>query len=204
MATHESTADELTTEDGLRLGQLDDGRPTSTEEFANAEFDEPWTYERVDGRLVVMAPEGTGHVIPSVPWIRKLNAYADRRLDVVQAVLGQAWIHVDDDNTRIADIGVYLGGPLEDLKVPGQNPDLVFEIVSPGKTSRRRDYVEKRAQYEKLGIPEYVIIDRFDKKVTVLTLVDGGYAERVLTTADVYRSPLLPGFEVNLAEVLPR
>ena len=49
-----------------------------------------------------------------------------------------------------------------------------------------------------------MIIYRFVKKVTVLTLVDGRYVEQVLTPADSYRSPLLPGFEVPLAEVLPR
>ncbi len=124
--------------------------------------------------------------------------------EIVQAVVSQAWIHIDDDNTRIADIGVYLGGRLEDLNIPDQVPDLVFEIVSKGKANRRRDYVEKRAQYEKLGVREYVIVDRFDKKVTVLTLVEGVYVEQVLGPDDVYRSPLLPGFEVRLAEVLPR
>ena len=81
-------------------------------------------------------------------------------------------------------------------------PDLVFEFVSKGKKNRRRDYVEKRAQYEKHGVREYVIVDRFDKKVTVLTLIEGGYQEHVLTPTEVYRSPLLPGFEVRLAEIL--
>jgi Uma2 family endonuclease len=199
MATHEPTTDELTTEDGLRLGHLDDGRPTTAEEFASAEFDEPWTYERVDGRLVVMAPEGTGHVDHTEPWQKALFFYMFRRPEVVMRIVSQAWIHVDEDNTRIADIGVYL---VRKLNIPDQVPDLVFEIVSPGKTSRRRDYVEKRAQYEKLGVREYVIADRFDKKVTVLTLVDGAYVEQVLTPPDVYRSPLLPGIEVRLADVL--
>ena len=188
----------------LRLGLADHGRPTSTEEFAEAYYDEPWTYERLDGRLVVMSPEGTGHVIQSEPWLKRLHIFSGQHPDIVQAVVGQAWIHIDDDNTRIADVGVYLGGRLADLNIPDQIPDLVFEIVSPGKTSRRRDYVEKRAHYQQVGVREYVIVDRFDKKVTVLALVEGRYVERVLTPDDVYRSPLLPGFEVRLAEVLPR
>jgi Uma2 family endonuclease len=197
MATHEPTTD-----DQLRLGKLDDGRPTSTEEFANAEYEEPWTYERVDGRLVVMSPEGPRHISQSEPWRNRLGSYCESRPDLVLAVVSQAWIQVDDDNTRIADIGIYLGVAYDDLEVPDQVPDLVFEFVSEGKANRHRDYVEKRAQYEKLGVREYVIVDRFDKKVTVLTLAEGAYVERVLTPADVYRSPLLPGFEVALAEAL--
>ena len=196
MATHEPTI-----EDQLKLGRLDDGRPTTTEEFANAEYEEPWTYERVDGRLVVMSPEGTGHVKQSEPWLKVLFVYSFLHPEVKLTIASQAWIHADEDNTRIADIGVYLGGAHD---IPNQVPDLVFEIVSPGRKNRLCDYVEKRVQYEKLGVCEYVIVDRFDQKVTVLTLVDGGYIEEVLTPADVYRSPLLPDFEVRLAEVLAR
>ena len=199
MATHETTTDEQ-----LHLGKIDDGRPTTTEEFANASYDEPWTYERVNGRLVVMSPEGTDHVIQSEPWIKRLHVYSFEHPEIVQAVVTQAWVHIDDDNTRIPDIGVYLGGALDALNIPDQVPDLVFEFVSPSKKDRLRDYVEKRADYQKIGVREYVIVDRFDKKVTVLTLGEGGYQERVLTSADTYRSPLFPGFEVRLAEVLPR
>ena len=199
MATHEPTTDEQ-----LHLGQLDDGRPTTTEEFANASYDEGWIYERVNGRLVVMAPDGGGHVLQSEPWRDHLGAYCLARPEIVQAVVSQAWVHVDDDNTRIADIAVYLGGPREALNIPDQVPDLVFEFVSPSKKDRLRDYVEKRADYQKIGVREYVIVDRFDKQVTVLTLGEAGYQERILSPADTYRSPLLPGLEVRLAEVLPR
>jgi Uma2 family endonuclease len=195
---------ESITESGLRLGRLDDGRPTSTEEFAEAEYDEPWTYERVDGRLVVMSPEGTGHISQSEPWRDRLGAFVMAHPEIIVAVVSQAWITIDEDNTRIADIGVYLGRRHHELAVPDQIPDLVFEIVSKGKVNRRRDYVEKRAHYQQVGVREYVIVDRFEKKVTVLTLGEGGYVELVLTAQDVYRSQLLPGFEVQLAEVVPR
>jgi Uma2 family endonuclease len=199
MSTSEPTA-----EPELCLGLADDGRPTTAEEFAEAEFDEPWTYERVDGRLVVMSPEGTGHVSQSEPWRNRLGAYLLAHPELAVAVVSQAWIQIDEDNTRIADIGVYLDKTYDTLDIPDQIPDLAFEFVSPGKASRRRDYVEKRAQYAQVGVREYVIVDRFDKTVTVLTLVEGHYFERVLKPGDIYRTPLLPGFEVPLAEVLPR
>lgn len=125
MAPHEPS-----TEDQLCLGRLDDGRPTSADEFADASYEEPWTYERIGGRLVVMSPEGTGHVVNSVPWHSRLGAYALDHPDVVQAVVSQAWIRLDADNDRIADIGVYLGGALADLNIPDQVPDLIFEFVS--------------------------------------------------------------------------
>ena len=198
MATREPS-----TEDQLCLGKLDDGRPTSAGEFADAFYEEPWKYERIDGRLVVMSPEGTGHVLQSEPWRDRLGAYRINHPDLIQAVVSQAWVRLDDGD-RIADIGVYLIGKTETLDIPDQVPDLIFEIVSRAKKDKRRDYVEKRAEYQKIGVREYVIVDRFAGKVTVLTLVEGTYQERVLTAADLYATPLLPGFEVRLAEVLPR
>ena len=186
------------------FGVADDGRLISAEEFADGFYEEPWKYERVKWRLLVMSPEGTGHVRQSEPWRDRLVMYKLPRPDLVAAVVSQAWVRIDD-NDRIGDIGVYLGGTLDDLDIPTQAPDLMFEFVSKAKRDRYRDYVEKRAEYGRLGIPEYVIVDRFDRKVTALTLGEGGvYAERVLSAGEVYTSPLLPGFEVRLAEVLPR
>ncbi len=190
-------------DDQLRLGRDDDGRLTSADEFVSASFDEPWTYERVEGRLVVMSPEGTGHVLQGLPWQYRLNTYAFNHPGIVQAVVSQAWVRLDGENDRIGDIGVYLGADPEALNIPDQVPDLMFEFVSRSKRDRHRDYVEKRAIYERIGVREYVIVDRFDGKVTVLTPGEGGYRERVLTSGDVYESPLLPGLVVRLAEVFP-
>ncbi len=52
---------------------------------------------------------------------------------VVQAVVPSPWVRIDADNDRIGDIGVYLGGLLDDLNLPDQVPDLIFEFVSPSK-----------------------------------------------------------------------
>lgn len=186
----------------LRLGKGDHGRPVSAEEFAAADFDEPWTYEREGGRLVVMSPEGTGHIRRSNPWRNRLVVYQHENPGVIEEVVGQAWVRPDGKTDRVGDIGVYLVAKDREFEVPDGPPDLMFEIVSPGKRSRERDYVKKRAEYQKLGIREYVIVDRSPKRVTVLTLEPGGYAERILNEADTYTSPLLPGLAIRLSEVL--
>lgn len=56
-------------------------------------------------------------------------------------------------------------------------PLLVVEVVSPGELQRDRDYVAKRAQYQELGIAEYLLIDPQQQMVTVLGLQDGVYVE---------------------------
>ena len=145
----------------ITLGPGDAGRLISGAEFASAEFEPPWIYERVGGRLEILSPEGKDHVRTSTPWLNHLVSYAVAHPDRVQAVVPSPWVRIDGDTERIGDIGVYLGGLLDDLNLPDQIPDIIIEFVSPSKKDRRRDYVLKRANYEQVGVREYVIVDRF-------------------------------------------
>jgi Uma2 family endonuclease len=196
VATHE-----IRSPSQLELGPDDAGRILSAEEFANACYQEPWRYERVRGRLVLMAPDGGGHVKTSSPWLRKLCAFWEAHPELVQFVVPNSWVRVDEGTDRIGDISVFLANSPTAKEIPDRVPDLMFEIVSPGRTSRDRDSVKKRADYERLGIKEYVIVDRFRKQVTVHTLTPAGYQTQVLAEADTYTSPLLPGFEMPLRNV---
>ncbi len=186
----------------LQLGRADAGRAVAADEFAEAAFEEPWRYEREGGRLIVLTPSGEGHSSVSEPWRDHLGAYRLARPDVVQKVVSEAWIRVDEGTDRVGDIGVYLvpGGPV--APIPDRVPELIFEVVSPDKASRERDYVAKRAEYFRLGVREYVIIDRFRRLVTVLAHAPGGYGERALGVGETYESPLLPGLAIPLSEVL--
>jgi len=56
-------------------------------------------------------------------------------------------------------------------------PRLVVEVVSPGKTNRDRDYINKRAQYAAIGVDEYWIVDPTTQTVLVLELTDKDYKE---------------------------
>jgi len=197
MATHEPGI-----ESTKALGPADHGRVVSAEEFAAAEFVEPWIYEREGGRLVVMSPDGQRHVDGSQDWCQLLFDYRREHREVVAYVVQNAWVRVDDGTDRIGDIGVYLKteGPV--APIPVRVPELMFEVVSPGRKSRDRDYVTKREEYHRLGIREYVIIDVTEKRVTVLRHAKGGYQERVLRPGDVYASALLPGLEIAIADVV--
>jgi Uma2 family endonuclease len=185
----------------LRLGKQDEGRYLSSEEFAEADFDEPWRYEREDGRLIVMAPSGEGHLKATIPWRDRLILFFYGNPGIIDQIATEAWIRVHDGTDRIGDIGVYLvpDGPVPEI--PDRVPEMMFEIVSPDRVSRERDYIQKRAEYHALGVKEYVIIDRFQKTVTVLTCRPEDYQERILTTADRYESPLLPGLSIPLSDV---
>jgi Uma2 family endonuclease len=200
MATHEPSMGPR-----LTLGPEDHGRAVSAEQFASADFVEPWTYEREEGRLIVMAPDGEDHVDFAERWCDALVLYKRLdRPDIVQKVVSNAWIRLDEGADRVAHIGVYLVSDQAMPPIPHRVPEIIFEIVSPGRGPRDRDYVEERRDDLCLGVREYVIIDRFKKRVTVRSYVRRSYRERVLTPADTYTSPLLPGLAIPLAEVLER
>src|SRR3954464_1220415 len=101
MATHDAPP-------RLRLGPDDHGRPVSADEFAEADFREPWRYERAEGRLIVMAPDSIEHDETSDPFRDYLGAYRLARPDVVRLVRSESWLRVDDGKDRIGDIGVHL------------------------------------------------------------------------------------------------
>src|SRR5262249_6262092 len=153
------------------------------------------------GRLVVMAPDREDHQETASPWLRKLCSFWDQHPDIVHSVLPNLWVRVDKGTDRVGDFGVILTGKRRAKKTPHRVPDLMFEIVSPGRASRQRDFVTKRSEYERLGITEYIVVDRLKKEVTVHTLAPGGYQTRVITAAETYSSPLLPGSAIPLSEV---
>lgn len=183
------------------LGKADDGQFVSSEEFANADFEEPWAYERINGRLVVMAPDGYAGSLATESWLERLYRYKATHPDLVQHVFPQAWIRIDEDTDRIPDIAVYLVAE-SPPPIPDRVPDIIFEIVSESGRDRKRDDETKRSAYEKLGVREYVIVDRFRPGLVVLENSPSGFRERVLTPSDHYETSLLPGFSVPLSEVL--
>jgi len=187
----------------LRLGIRDHGMRLSREEFAEAQYDEPWRYERVNGRLIVMAPAGPDHQKPNNRIRSFLGAYELAHPEIVDYVFSEAWICAPDETDRIADIGVFLMVSHEKATDPDRVPELVFETVSGGGEDRKRDYVDKRAEYQRIGVKEYVIVDRFERRLTVFQRSRGRLAKKTeLGPSDVYSSPLLPGLKIPLKSIV--
>ncbi|NES20441.1 MAG: Uma2 family endonuclease [Symploca sp. SIO3E6] len=85
-------------------------------------------------------------------------------------------------------------------------PQLVVEVVSPYRNQRddnyKRDYIEKKQQYEQRGIPEYWIVDPIAQLVTVLVLVNGRYQATEFSGSQQIVSPTFPELELTAAQVL--
>ena len=98
---------------------------------------------------------------------------------------------------------VYLGPKrkLKGEKYP-QGADLVMEVVSEDKKDRARDYERKRGEYAEMGVPEYWIVDPYDRKITVLVLAGKAYREHgVFRTGEMATSVLLAELAISADEV---
>ncbi|NEP57794.1 MAG: Uma2 family endonuclease [Symploca sp. SIO2G7] len=85
-------------------------------------------------------------------------------------------------------------------------PPFVVEVVSPYRNQNddnyKRDYIEKKQQYERRGIPEYWIVDPIARLVTVLVLVNGKYQATEFSGSQRIVSQIFPGLELTAAQVL--
>ena len=81
-------------------------------------------------------------------------------------------------------------------------PDLVIEILSPGRENRDRDLLVKRQLYAKYGVAEYWIIDSENRLVQVYRL-QKQQLENVATlrNGEEITTPLLPGFRMSVTSV---
>lgn len=168
--------------------------PVSFDEFL-AWSDDTGRAEWVDGEIIVMAPSNIesldtvgflyelvgghvrahrlGRVFFSGLLVRLRTRPSGRKPDLVFI----AAAHLD----RLGQ--TYLDGPA----------DLAVEVVSPDSVTR--DRVDKLAEYEAAGIPEYWVIDPSRREALFYVRGEDGRYRLVPPDADgVYRSPALAGF----------
>ncbi|MBE9063999.1 Uma2 family endonuclease [cf. Phormidesmis sp. LEGE 11477] len=91
------------------------------------------------------------------------------------------------------------------LRLDQPVPRLVVEVASNSqkdKSSYRRDYVDKRKEYEQRGIPEYWIIDPIAESVVVLSLTDSAYQESTFRGDSRIVSAEFPELTLSASQIL--
>ncbi|CAN5458826.1 Uma2 family endonuclease [soil metagenome] len=82
-------------------------------------------------------------------------------------------------------------------------PDLIVEIIAP--YSIVRDRHQKLALYQRVGVLEYWIVDPANHAIEVLVLEEGEYQlASFAAESGAVVSRVLEGFQVEVAEVMPR
>jgi Uma2 family endonuclease len=169
-------------------------------------------YELIEGELIELAPES-----PQNNFIarRLLFFLAARNLVPLELLVNHACeiqvpvIHPKDAANRFPDLVILrpehpdlMGNRLTitSLMPP---PRLIVEVVSPGKTNRDRDYINKRAQYAAIEVPEYWLLDPVAGTVLVLQLQDQEYGTVGLFSGQAaIVSPELPELQLTVEQLL--
>ena len=164
-------------------------------------------YELTNGELVEMPPESDENLYRAMKLYEVLKTLVGMRQIRLQ---GLALAMRGQPKNRYPDLTVLRPEHPDQMKTLGQAaitldmepPMLVVEVVSPGEDNHRRDYIDKRNQYEWRGIPEYWIVDPVKDQVTVLVLTEVGYEETVFVEDEVVKSPSFADWALTAAEML--
>ena len=184
----------------LVLGPGLAGALMTPQEFdAIDEVDENYNYELIHGVLVATPPPLEEERGPNeeLGLLLRLYKMQEPRGSALDETLPEHHVHTPNCRRR-ADRVIWAGlgrvpNPRIDL------PSIIVEFVSEGKRNWLRDYREKRAEYLAVGVREYWIINRFSRTMTVC---QADRPDVIVSEHEVYRSPLLPGFELSLAALL--
>ena len=163
-------------------------------------------YELTNGALIALPPESGVNNAIAIYLVLILSRLIDFRLIKVHSC--ELQVEGKTEN-RFPDLVVLhqqrisLLAKRSTITLDMPPPQLVVEVVSPGKQSHQRDYAEKRQQYEARGISEYWIIDPERQMVTVLKLKEGVYEEvGQFKGADRLPSQQFPDLTLTVEEIL--
>ncbi len=177
------------------------GRPLTSRDVQDLPHEPEVRVELIGGVL---------HVSTSPTWVHQ-RVVVRIAIHVGAAVLraggeggtdaGVVWDDDGHDNVR-PDLAFLTRsrGPSEGgLRV---TPEIVVEVLSPGKENERRDRVFKRELYWRRGALEYWIADPVRRVLLRLTRGATDWQESSLSETDLLRTPLLPDWEgVVVAEL---
>jgi Uma2 family endonuclease len=169
-------------------------------EFDTADFDDQWRYELINEVLIVSPLPLLNEADPNeeLGFLLRLYQHSHAKGKSLNLTVQERHVRTGK-NRRRADRVIWAG--LGRLPRKNEKPTVVIEFVSKRKRDRERDYVAKRAEYQSIKVQECWIIDRFTKTMTVHILDGNNFREKVINSKQSYRTKLLPGFELPLADL---
>lgn len=169
----------------------------SLEEFLNYDDGTDAIYELEDGRLLLMPFESEinrriGMFLVAY-FLQVGIPFSRLTMKTELAVMGRrATVRVPDLMVMSEELAQAMAGASRSMVMLDMPPpQLVVEVVSPGRESEDRDYRYKRSQYQARGISEYWIVDPIQQQITVLSWVTGLYEEAVFSGEEAIASTVL-------------
>jgi Uma2 family endonuclease len=154
-------------------------------------------FERVDGRIVAMAPErGARLRIKGAVYRALVRAISVAGVDC-QALPDGATVETGDNDYE-PDALVNCGAPMADDAVAAPKPVVVVEVLSPGTAST--DTGAKLADYILVpSIAHYLIVHPTRRTITHHRRVGDGIDTRIIVNGPVSMDP--PGIVITVEEI---
>ena len=157
--------------------------------------------EIVDGELIVSPVASAKHQRVSTLLGARIAPFVVGR-DLGEFFSCPVHLILDEHVNYEPDLSFFAKGRLRDLRVAAIHgaPDLILEVIS--KSNRQHDTETKFLDYERYGVREYWLVDRYARWIEVWYLERGKYrllgrfgaGERVVTR-------VLEGLELDPAQV---
>jgi Uma2 family endonuclease len=157
-------------------------------------------YERIDGRIVAMAPERGAHLRMKAAVYKALDRAIAEAGIACQALPDGATVEAGDSDYE-PDALVNCGEPMEDDAVAAPNPIIVVEVLSPNTASS--DTGAKLAGYFQVpSIAHYLIVHPTRRTITHHRRTPDGIETRIIVNGPITMQP--PGISITAEEIYRR
>ncbi len=182
--------------------------PDTEPKFTSADLlllaDDNKRYEIIEGELFVSRSPTFDHQFACTHLSHHLVEW-NLKSQLGEVVIAPGLVFADDDDVAPDLVWISnerLEGALDESRHFRVAPELVVEVLSPGKANEERDRKAKLKLYSRRGVQEYWIVDWITQQVEVyrrarrrLRLVE------TLLQKDKITSPLLPGFDCQVSSL---
>ncbi|MEG4284569.1 Uma2 family endonuclease [Microcoleus sp. A006_D1] len=182
------------------------------EEYLTYEDDTDNRYELINGELITLPPESGPNNFIANYLLFTLASSGFVPLRLIRTHMCEIQVPIlreGDSANRYPDLvilrpeHILLTASRLTITIDMPPPQLIVEVVSPGRVGRDRDYISKRSQYAARNIPEYWIVDPQEQMVAVLRLESGEYVEvGVFQGEQTLVSPTFPQLNLTARQVL--
>jgi len=162
--------------------------------------------EFINGSIIMHSPAADDHNEATGQLYRIISLHADlHKLGKVRIEKALVGMRRNDYEPDIA----FWRKEIADRFEPGMNvypiPDMIVEVLSPGKENHKRDTETKFADYAAHRVPEYWIVDPKKKTVEQYLLStqepDQYELYKKATISDAIESVALPGFHIPVSAI---
>ena len=154
-------------------------------------------FERVDGRIVAMAPERGAHLRVKGAIYKALDRAVTLAGVPCQTLPDGATVETGDSDYE-PDALVNCGEPMGDDAIAAPHPVIIVEVLSPGTAST--DTGGKLADYFRVpSVAHYLIVHPTRRTVTHHRRTDTGIDTRIVGNGPITMAP--PGIVITVEEI---